>query len=276
VNNFNVTLSYRGVNENFAEVMASVATGLRAAGKTVTETNGFQGGVENIIFGFYINPAIAQKRSIIYQLEPVADWTLGQTWGNIPSKLLQQHLVWDYSRYNIDRLKEAGVDARYVPIGFTPGKDRIEARQDIDVLFYGAVHERRRKIMEGLKRARINAQFVFGVFGGRLDDLIARSKVVLNLHGSGDFHTFESVRVAGALSRRKAVVSEVNIGDDTDGFNGAVLGVPYPSLVDACVFLVRNAERRAEYADAGFEYVKTRDIGQIMGVAVEETYGPQQ
>jgi len=273
---FNITLAYRGINENFAEVMTSVANGIRGLGRPVTEHNRFEKNATNIVFGFYINPKMAELKSIVYQLEPVAECTLGGASGNIPSTLLKQHMVWDYSRYNIGRLREMGVRATYVPIAFTPGKDLTEKNQDIDVLFYGATHDRRNRIIEELRRAGLNAVSLFGVFGGRLDDMLARTKVVLNLHGSYEFHTFESVRVAGALSRHKAVVSEVNIGDDTDGFAGAVLGVPYTSLVDACVFLVRNPERRAEYADAGFEYIKTRDAAGIMQAALEETYGPQQ
>jgi hypothetical protein len=265
---FNIALSYPDTNENFAEVMSSVAIGLRAIGREVTENNRFQRGVVNIIFGFYIHPDMPQERSIVYQLEPVDDWTLRN--GHVPAHALAQHTVWDYSRHNVQRLREAGCPAFYVPIG-CPCVTTSSVSQDIDVLFYGAMHPRRTKIIDDLRRLGLRVESVYGAFGGRLDLLISRAKIVLNMHGSDLHRTFESVRVARILAHHRAVVSEVNIGDDTDGFGGSVLGVPYPSLVDACVFLVKNEERRNEYADAGFAYIHTRVESDIMQQALKES-----
>ena len=270
---FNIALSYQDTNENFAEVMNSVAQGLRALGHQVTEVNRFQRGVTNIIFGFYIHPDMPQEKSIIYQLEPVDDVTLRN--GHVPASAMRKHIVWDYSRHNAQRLKEAGVHAVYVPIGCPPIIAH-PAQQDIDVLFYGAMHPRRIQIINDLRNKGLRVEAAFGVFGGRLDQLISRSKIVLNLHGSSLHRTFESVRVARILAHHRAVVSEVNIGDDTDGFGGSVLGVPYPSLVDACVYLVKNEDRRNEYADAGFAYIHTRVESDILRRALEETYGQNQ
>jgi hypothetical protein len=267
---FNIALSYPDTNENFAEVMNSVAQGLRALGHQVTTVNRFQRGVVNIIFGFYIHPDMPLEKSIIYQLEPVDDFTLHN--GHVPATAMRQHIVWDYSRHNVQRLQEAGTSAIYVPIG-CPSIAVTSVPQDIDVLFYGAMHLRRTQIVDALRQKGLKVVSEFGVFGGRLDSLISRAKVVLNMHGSSLHRTFESVRVARILAHHRAVVSEVNIGDDTDGFGGSVLGVPYPSLVDACIYLVKNEDRRTEYADAGFGYIHTRDESAILRRALEETYG---
>lgn len=272
---FNIALSYPDVNENFAEVMHLVAKGLRDLGQDVTEVNRFQPSRMNIIFGFYIHPEMPRAKSIVYQLEPVADRTLGQASGNVPILELRKHIVWDYSRYNVQRLKALGVPAIYVPIGY-PSVVISRVPQDIDVLFYGAMHSRRIKVIDELRRAGLRVEAVFGVFGGRLDALISRSKVVLNLHGFASYLTFESVRVARLLAHHKAVVSEINIGDEDDGFAGSILGVPYDSLVDACIFLLKNEDRRKEYENAGFEYIKTRVESEILKIALEETYGQNQ
>jgi hypothetical protein len=129
------------------------------------------------------------------------------------------------------------------------------------------MHKRRMPILEELKK-RVNLKAVYGIYHGELATLIARSKVILNLHGEKGFHSQESMRVAYLLANRKAVVTEVNAGDDTDGFENSALCVPYPNLVDACVYLVNNPERRHALETAGAALMQTRQMKDILGEAL--------
>ncbi len=105
--------------------------------------------------------------------------------------------TWDYSERNLARLDAAGaVKTRLLGIGYHDKMARIAkaAQQDIDVLFYGSVNARRLKILRQLQASGCALHAVFGVFGEERDKLIARSKVVLNMH-QFDAQIFEVVRV---------------------------------------------------------------------------------
>ena len=86
-----------------------------------------------------------------------------------------------------------GREIYYLKMFYVEEQTRIvhSAEKNIDVLFYGEVHERRLKVLEGLRNRGLAVDFVRGVFGADLVLLISRSKVVLNMHYSnqGDFYT---------------------------------------------------------------------------------------
>ncbi len=86
--------------------------------------------------------------------------------------------------------------------------------QDIDVLFYGSMCPRRWNIERDLRKQGINAIFrSFNLWGTERDSLIARAKIVLNIH----FHSsclFEYSRVLPLLSNRKFVISEFSSDQD--------------------------------------------------------------
>ena len=107
--------------------------------------------------------------------------------------------IWDYSQRNIEILKNTGFQSpiTWVPIGNAPSLTRIEKApvQDIDVLFYGSTNQRRLQILDELEATGLNVQAVFGVYGTERDALIARAKVVLNLHYY-ESSIFEMVRVS--------------------------------------------------------------------------------
>jgi O-methyltransferase/8-demethyl-8-(2,3-dimethoxy-alpha-L-rhamnosyl)tetracenomycin-C 4'-O-methyltransferase len=110
---------------------------------------------------------------------------------------------------------------------------------------------------------------VFGVYGAERDALIARAKVVLNMHYY-DSSIFEIVRVSYLLANRKAVVAECHPGTDVDpGLREAVRAVPYDGLVEACQGLVRDEDARTGLEERGytiFSALREEDIlGRIMG-----------
>jgi hypothetical protein len=155
--------------------------------------------------------------------------------------------VWDYSEANIAFLRERGV-ARpgLLRLGFQKELARIEpaAEQDIDVLFYGSMGSRRAQVIEALRARGLRVTAVFGVYGEQRDALIARSRVVLNLHHYAA-KILEVVRVFYLMTNAKAVVCEY--GPDTVAdpiYLDGLRAVPYEKLVDACADLVRDDAAR--------------------------------
>jgi len=158
--------------------------------------------------------------------------------------LLKSHEIWDYSSQNVERLKALGIEARHVPIGYVKELERIKPAevQDIDVLFYGSLNERRKKILDELKAKGLNVLHLFGVYGDERDSYIARAKVVLNMH----FYepgVMETVRLSYLWANRACVCSE-----ETQG-----RGWPYNMISDKVEWYLNSDAVRASWANFCYE-----------------------
>ncbi|MCA8003178.1 CgeB family protein [Burkholderia metallica] len=166
--------------------------------------------------------------------------------------------TWDYSERNLAKLHSVGIrEARHLKLGFHPALRRIPANveQDIDVLFYGSIGPRRQVVLDALAARGLKVCAVYGVYGQARDALIARAKVVLNLHHYAS-HIFEIVRVFYLMTNGKAIVGEVSPTTAVDpDYAGGFRAAPYDALVDACVELVRDAEQRRTLEAAALETI---------------------
>ncbi|MDO8300157.1 MAG: hypothetical protein Q7T64_10710, partial [Lacisediminimonas sp.] len=132
-------------------------------------------------------------------------------------------------------------------------------KQDIDVLFYGTLANRRRLILDELRARGVNLHVETDCYGPQRDALIARARIVLNLHAY-DAHIFEIVRVSYLLANRKAVVAEVGPHTDIDPlFRDAVAAAPYEHLVDTCMRLLANDGQRLALEQRGYEIMRSVD-----------------
>jgi hypothetical protein len=261
----------------FAEVIEAVVCGLRALGADVSQTvNQLVPGRQPIVFGANLlgpaNVDALPPGTIIYNLEQIGE---SSSWCS-PTylHLLQSCQVWDYSARNIASLGRLGVTAKvtHVPVGYVPELTRITAApvEDIDVLFYGSINERRNNVISQLRQAGLNVQAVFGVYGPSRDALIARSKVVLNMHYY-ETNIFELVRVSYLLANRKAVVAEYNPGTEIDpDIVDAVQLAPYEGLVSACAQLVTDSRSRKALSERGFSRMVARDERAYLAAALDQ------
>jgi len=171
--------------------------------------------------------------------------------------LLGRHPVWDYSALNVERLAPLlGHGCLYhVPVGYAPELARIERSdlKDIDVLFYGSLNVRRQRVIAALEAGGARVHCAYGVYGAERDRLIARSRLVLNVHFYPT-NIFEMVRVSYLLANRTAVVSERSTGTEiVPELTDAVAFASYEDLVETCVSLLRDDARRQALADRAFE-----------------------
>ena len=202
--------------------------------------------------------------TIIYNTEHMG-WI--EQFGTIYLTILKKYEVWDYRRDTAAALSDLlGKEVKLVPFGFVPQLSRIEKSgvEEIDVLFYGAPNPRRLKILDELSSRGLRVHYVSDVFGTDRDDLIARSKVILNVH----FYlpgVFESLRVCYALANRKAVVTECNPGEILeDDLRPGLVAVPFEGLVEACEQLVRDTARRRAIEEKAFSVFAARDEVTIL------------
>ena len=206
--------------------------------------------------------------AIIYnseQVEPGSPWTQGAY-----LQALTRRTVWDYSAENIRRLEALGArSVRHVPLGYVPELVRIAPlAEDVDVLFYGSINERRHKILAALIARGLNVVVLTGAYGEERDRAIARAKVVLSVH----FYPgkiFEIVRAAYLLSNARAIVAECGPETSVEAdLREALRGVRYDELVDTCVELVRDAPRRSALAERGQRIFARRREEDILADAL--------
>ncbi len=201
--------------------------------------------------------------SIIYNLEQIF---IGSPWlTERYLELLRKHRVWDYSQRNIDMLRQLGIhDITLCRIGYVPELTRIPSdpdKEDIDVLHYGSMNERRRDVLEELMRRGLEVRHLYDVYGPERDALIARAKIVLNIHYY-PAQVFEIVRCSYLLANRRFVISET--GDDPDlelPFRGGIVFVPYYKLADTCQNYLDRSRIRHGVAEKGFALIKQMPVG---------------
>ncbi len=260
-----------------SELVETLLYGLNALGIPVDfALNEYAPGTTNLVVGAHLLDAagLAALRAdaILYNSEQIDE---ASGWMQ-PAYLaaLQKHAVWDYGAENVRRLQALGAArVRHVPLGYVPQLTRIPVlppeEQDIDVLFYGAINERRKAVLEGLIARGLRIEFLAGVYREARDRYIARAKVVLNLHYY-PASVFETVRVSYLLANEKAVVAEC--GPNTTlppELTDALCAVPYDGLVDACCQLVADAGARANLARRGFECFSRLDEATHLAAALD-------
>lgn len=167
--------------------------------------------------------------------------------------------VWDYNQRNIEKWNELGVmNVGLLRLGYHPMLERIPKvkNKDIDVLFYGSIGERRKKILDELIAAGVNLETAFGVYGPARDELISRSKVIINIHHYNS-KIFEVVRAFYLMTNAKAVVSEVDEFTHIDDvYLNGVRPARYELLVDACLELIASEGKRSEKEQSAYEAIK--------------------
>lgn len=203
--------------------------------------------------GFQLPPG-----TILYNLEQVSETS---EWFNpLLIELHRNNPIWDYSEANIARWQTFGVhQVTHVPIGYVPQLSRIEpAEEDIDVLFYGSFNDRRNAVLNALRARGVRVESVFGVYGAERDALIARSKLVINIHYY-DAKIFEVARIFYLLANNRFVLTETSEPSaDQTYFEPGLAIIPYENLVDACCYYLEHPEERQAIAQQGFELVKNR------------------
>jgi hypothetical protein len=194
--------------------------------------------------------------SILYNLEQILE---GSPWlGAGYIDMLRRYQVWDYSRQNIDVLRELGIgNTRLCRIGYVPEMSYIrelpEDDQVIDVLFYGSLNSRRSSILDQLKKKGLKVGSFFGVYGMRRDRLVARAKIVINIHFY-ESKIMEIIRLSHLMANKKFIVSER--GNDQimeRPFEEGMVFSDYDSLVETCLHYLEKPSERNRIAASGFE-----------------------
>ena len=239
-------------SNGFDDIILPLRHALARLGFTVeTRVNSINPASVNILFGTCLIPGLLDRHfpsgSIIFNLEQVA---VNSAWNN-PAYVehLRSFNVWDYSPRNIAYLKENCGLTRIteMPLGYVPEMTRLRGDfpQDIDVLFYGAINERRKTVLDDMTKEGFKMGVMPSGYGIFRDHAIARAKIVLNIH----YYTpaiLEMARLGYLWANAKAVLSEKR--EDTEipsGLENVCMFRPYEELTAAARELLKeDAARR--------------------------------
>lgn len=207
--------------------------------------------------------------SIIYNLEQVYAGSRVLTPQVLD--LYRRFPVWDYCPSNVEALGRLGIPVRsLVPVGWMPQMSKIvpTENEDIDVLFYGEMTDRRKNICNALEKRELKVHVATAVYGQERDALIARAKLVLNVHSFAPNQAFEVVRVSYLLGNGKIVVSETGLDKVDEGkFSAAVVFAKYDNIPDICVKLIKNTKDRSRMSAAGRKVMSSLRMTKFLSQA---------
>lgn len=266
----------------YHEVIDSVRWGLQQLGHHTTySVNALCPGARNIVFGGQRAPELvilSPADTIYYNLEQIRGNK--QFDPDAPHPLMQfiasQLQVWDYSGANLPSWNalDPAYPVRHVPIAYAPVLTRIESapQQDIDILIYGSVGERRLAVLDSVSRLSnlgVSTVLACGLYGAGRDNLIARAKIVLNINHMTERRIFEVVRVSYLMANAKAVVADVSPDTyiERDLVDGVVL-VPVEQIAETCYRLLADEAGRHRLERNGFACITRRDIRSFLAAAL--------
>lgn len=275
-----VATNVDGVWYGFREVAETLHEGLTQLGfdselLPPTAKPSFPEGRRSIVLAPHLLPSLGglPDGTILYNLEQRGTPAFHQLHTMIAFANAERHryAFWDYADHNAAYWATHSIPCSVVPIGYVPALTRwgsgwIGVSQDIDVLFYGVLNERRKALLDRLRARGLRVVHHLG-YGSERDELIRRSKIVLNVH----FYEpgiFEIVRVSYLLANHACVVSETGLGDE-DFFRAEACAFgSYGELESLCCDLVMRDEDRAAIAARGHAFMKTRDQARYLKTAL--------
>ncbi len=260
-----------GLN-GYKEVIDTIQWGLTQLGHQVTYSlNSYDESALNIIFGAQVLPLAFLEQlprdSVVYNFEQLR----GRDVAGIRPEVhycATHFQIWDYSEPNLAMWRTLGAAApKLVPVGYAPILTRIAkpALQDIDVLIYGMGGDKRLDVFNRISRTGMSVLFACGFYGVARDELIARSKIVLNINLYNASQIFEIVRVSYLFANKKAIVATLD--DNTyvePDIQAAIKFTTAESIARDCLTLSQDDAERSRLEQAGYGQFSQRSIIPIL------------
>lgn len=132
---------------------------------------------------------------------------------------------------------------------------QMEDAKDIDILFYGAWNDLRFDILGELP-SKYRVMACRGFYGKEAMALIMRAKIVLSIHYYG-FPQNDMPRIAPLLCVKACVVCQETVDEEFNSLTAWLNIQPANGIASACEALLKNPVLRLEWADRGFDYIRT-------------------
>ena len=211
------------------------------------------------------------KSFIAYQVEQWGTGWISRSWGSLnesqPGNTYAEVFeaaveVWDYNRWNIKHFKyPQGLrreHVKYVPFAWFPfvPVPATDAR-DIDVLFFGAMNDKREAKLAYLRDIGVNITIV-SAQEMELDAFVLRAKIVLNLHYYDGL--LETSRIMHAISLKALVISEPakDQQSNRDFAKALVFKNDVAAIADSVVYFLDNDGKRQEVIEQAYAYSRQK------------------
>jgi hypothetical protein len=132
-----------------------------------------------------------------------------------------------------------------------------EGTKDIDVLFYGVLSNRRKKILDSIK---VNNKVILStsppIHGIELWKYINNSKIVLNISSYDNRKEPDWIRLAPLLSNRSFVITEEIDNEEFMALKDHIIISDYESIKLKVDFFLNNPIERIVASDKGFDFIR--------------------
>lgn len=257
-------------HDAYANAAQQLCSGLRQIGHPArVDENTLIWDATNIVIGAqHLELELADRlpaNSIIYNVEMVVP---GSPYVQALIPFVRRFETWDYSSANIASWRRLEVSDRVLLLkpGYLPDNTRIDPATptDIDALFYGTLNWRRDVIFADIARSGVRVHVAAGVYGAERLALMARAKLILNVHSRED-SVLELGRIGDALANRRLLVSDARDHDGPDSDLLAVMVCGKPSeLGGLCRGLLDDEPRRRALAELALAAYARRDFRQYL------------
>ena len=140
-----------------------------------------------------------------------------------------------------------------------------EEAKDIDVLFYGVLTSRRRKLIDSID---VPNKVVFStsppIHGSELWKYINRSKIILNVFRFENMNVADWVRIAPLLSNKSFVITESCSNPNFMSLKDHLVIVNYDDIISTIDYYLKNPLERIKAADKGFDYIRNNRPTKIL------------
>ncbi len=153
----------------------------------------------------------------------------------------------DYSLMNINYYKDnikSYSKSYYIPYQFNDKEvldlqDKLEQKKVYDVAFCSVNSERREYIFNELEKNGIKCINVIG-WGSKRDKLIAKAKILINIHKHNDFNIYETIRCDRWIFSKMLVVTENSYNDELNDIKELLIIEIYDNIVNKIIDIVNN------------------------------------
>lgn len=141
-----------------------------------------------------------------------------------------------------------GVRVQYLPHGHVPQLERVfhypENMKDIDVLFTGTPTAYRKEVLAGLQAQGLAVKFSLPRSSVQREDLVARSRIALNIRQSIDWKYPSNSRFHYHISNLSLLVSERC--EESCDLSGYVIETEPEQLYETCTGLIEDRKYEVE------------------------------
>jgi len=175
------------------------------------------------------------KRFVYYQIEqPISGW-FNENYIKLACKAEQ---LWIFHATHVNLNKHPC--SFYVPFAYHSGLEVTDVQnsnidKDIDVLFVGAINERRMAVLKALTSRGLYVVVHSSVSRDQHIEMLKRSKVYLNVHYYGEKSVMESARIALAMMHGSCIVTEESMLEaENEVFSKFTVVCKLEEIVDKC------------------------------------------